>query len=234
MNINFWEAIKRERPATHATPSSNLVHFGPISVEPKADYDRNEKRLYTFDQAQALVAGKGLVLPAFRDVMTHVIVPGLEGKLKGAQKEVFDDMFKSYGEWTDNAFYLDGDTFYVSAGITGLVWDQKASAYNATAMTVSELPKAYDRKGLVNGWNTLKDVAVAAPNLVNDLYGSEYNALPSRIKKNAGIYLPADKTVRPVGRGDDVVIYLDAGGDYGYRAVRGAQKNIPSETKVKS
>src|SRR3989344_1629333 len=109
--INYWSAI-HTTPPTLPAQAANLISFGPISFEPRAQYKGRDKQIHTFDQAKALVASKGLVLPTFRDVMEYCVIPGLEGKLNAEQQKVFSDMFASYGEWTDNAFHIVDDNLY--------------------------------------------------------------------------------------------------------------------------
>lgn len=200
--MNFMEAVKA---ATPSTPTEPLVAFGPLRVEARAEYSGSAKTLYTFDQAQAALATKDLVLPTFRQVMEHVIIPGLEHTLSPGQQNVFDDLFKSYGEWTDNAFYRKGNLLYVSTGIKGLV--RNGADYCAGKMTVDATPTAYDITDLPSQeWLSLERVTKRSPALINDLYSKPFGQLPRRIKKDAGLYLPPEGVVRPVGRG----VYLVA------------------------
>lgn len=224
-SINYWEAIKSEAPAPSAG-EQGLVRFGPLGLEPRAEYqDGDKKVLYTFDQAQASVTSRGLHLPTFREVMAHVIVPGIEGSLTDEQLLVFKDMFRSYGEWFDNAFHLKDGMLYVSTGIGGLRWDTQARQYDASNMTVGEQPREYAAHNIVSGWNRLKRVAQVAPTLVVDLYGRSFDDLPARVQQDAGFYFPRKDVVCPVSRGNGV-ISLDASTDYHIWAARGVQKNF--------
>ena len=226
--MKFHDAIKAATPATTSEP---LVTFGPLRLQARAIYQGKEKTLYTFDQAQESVAAKGLVLPRFRDVMEHVIIPGLEGTLTKEQQPVFEDMFRSYGEWTDNAFYRQQNRLYVTTGNKGLIWNGKE--YDATAMTVDATPTAYDISGLPSQeWLALERVAKTAPALVNDLYSRPFKDLPRKVRNNAGLYLPRDGTVRPVGRGLNFnYLYADSSYD---GAARGVKFSVPSEIEVPS
>ena len=229
--ISFRDAIKSASPAPLVGNEPRLVRFGPIGVEPKAEYRGRNKVLYTFDQAQASVASWGLRLLTFREVMERCIIPGLEGKLDDQQRPVVDDMFASDGEWVDNAFYLKDGTLYVSTGIAGLRWDAAAGEYDARGMTMSEQPRAYDVHGLAVDWNPIRKVGKTAPQLVVDLYGRPVEDLPSRIQQEGGVVLPPEDVVRPGGRGVNGD-YLIAGTDYYIRAARGGKIFAPQETGV--
>lgn len=58
--MSFWDAIRSASPAPLVGQQPRLVRFGPIGLEPKAKYQGRDKVLYTFDQAQASVASRGL------------------------------------------------------------------------------------------------------------------------------------------------------------------------------
>ena len=226
---NFWDAISSAAPAPLATAQPSLVPFGPMSFEPRAEYQGDNKALYTFDQAQASVARRSLALPTFRQVMELVLIPLLEDKLDESQKAVARNMLASYGEWNDTALYRQLGVVFRANGIQGLIWNADANAYDARDMMVDDV-QLYAARNLEAGWNPLKKVAKTAPELVADLYSRPFDNLPRQMRENAGLYLPPEDVVRPVGRGGyggGVGVDYGAGTVCSVRAARGAKKNVP-------
>lgn len=214
--MNFLDAIKH----TTVPPAEPLVTFGPLRLEAHANYSGKDKTLYTFDQAQTAVHAKGLRLPRLQDVMRHVIIPGLEGKLTPEQEPVFDDFLTSLGEWTDNSLYRKGNTLYFGTRTYGFVWN--GEQYDTTNLGRSTVPAAHDIGDLPSREILSLDLlAERAPALVTALYGRPFTDLPRRLQDNGGIILPPEGIVRPTALADE---HLIIGGAWDVSAARGTRR----------
>jgi len=227
MAIKYWDSMRPSPPSQEITRSMSidLVSFGPLSCERRAPHDGFEKVLYIFHNAQERNAAKGLVELTYREIMELVIIPCLEEKLTVEQKEVAEDMFKSFGEWTRNALNIVNETAYLSIVEKGLFWN--GEEYDSTRMAITEKEKAYSANGLLPGcWNPWRNIAKTTPRLIVDLHGRSYDQLPTVIK-DSGIYLAPKGVAQPVGRGDGMGYGHSCGanGKYVVAAVRGAQRN---------
>jgi hypothetical protein len=212
----FYRALGEERQ-----PAADLVCFGDMGFERRAfrEPGKEGKKLLFHNEAASLVGGKGLELPRMREIFGKVIIPGLEGKLNTEQQAVFEDMFRSFGEWCGDLVLVKDGTLYLAQGVA--TWNGEAYV-NARATAA----KRYYAAGLpLQTWIPLPDVAKINSRIVTGLYDRPLNRLPSEIRDNGYIYLPAEGKVRPVGRGDyvnDLVAYTG----YGSWAARGVQKNF--------
>jgi hypothetical protein len=189
-----------------SAPTAELLTFGPLRLEDRARYTGRDKTLYTFDDAQTALALDGLVLPSVREVMEHLIIPGLEGTLTPEQQMVFDDLLTSYGEWTDNSLYRERNTLYFGTRAYRFVWNGKQ--YDATNLRRSTTPAAHDSGDLPSGEILPLDlIAERAPALVTAVYGRPFTDLPRRLQNNAGISLPPEGIVRPTALADEHLLF---------------------------
>lgn len=213
-----------------------FVEFGPLVLEARAAYRGIEKGIFSFDEAQADLAARRLVLPSLRDVMLHVIIPGLEGTLSPVQQQCYEDLLTGYGEWTDNIFYRDGNALYIGTGVRGLIWN--GTRYDATTAEVRSFSVAYDITRLISqDLVPLELVAKHAPALVMATYGRPYNRLPRRLQKEEGLILPADGAIRPVGLADQRPL-VGCGWDHsafrGARCAKSVSVHAPAQTSSRS
>jgi|GEM_PF-4268949 len=212
----FYRALGEEQQ-----PTADLVRFGDVGFERRAfrKPGKEGKKLLFHNEAASLLAGKGLVPPSMREIFGKVIIPGLEGKLNKEQQVVFEDMFWSFGEWSGDLVLVREGVLYLAQGVA--TWNGNsyvnAQATAATRYDAADLP--------LQTWIHLPDVAKANSRLVSGLFDRPFSRLPSEIRDNGCVWLPAEGEVRPVGR-NNYVGSLDADTDCGNRAARGVQKNF--------
>lgn len=215
---DFWEYLGWERPAAARQP--RLVRFGRLELEAVV---AESQRAY-FDEAQRSSAMAGLVLPRFREVMSGVLLAGHEGGLDTEQEEVFHQMVRGHGEWTDDAFYREGSVLFHASRVRGLLWNERAFRYESSWMTAEEV-RRYDVGWLKEGgWVRLWEVGERCPQLLVDFYGRRYAELPDFVQRHGRFCLPVEGRVVPLSWG--VKYAFDICALAGKRSFRGSRSYV--------
>jgi len=188
-------------PVAGSAPNSVIAVYNDIEFEPTAyrEPGKTDKALLTFDKSLERLNNTGYERHSRPQEVFGLIIDGLEGKLKGtALQAVYEDMFKSYGEWLSLAFERQGDILIAHLDPEGLVWT--GSAY-AKQNFKSSSEKQFGIHGKESDkWIPLKEFDDA---LVQHIYTRPFKELPKELQEGdryARIALPADRTVWPVGR----------------------------------
>ena len=182
---------------------------------------QTEKKLFTYDKSLERIKKDGLERHARPQEVFGVIIAGLEDKLDASLQKINEDMLKSYGEWLSCAFERQGNKLFAYLDPEGLMWNQKQNKY----VVQGELKYAEKKEFDITGINSTQwtDLNKFNEEFIKYMYGKKCSDLPAEIKegsKKAQVYLPPDKTVCPVGRGnyvDGYVVYCC----YYFRASRG-------------
>ncbi len=159
-----------------------------------------EKALVTYDQSLRLLREAGYERHLRPVEAFTFLAEGLEGKLNSKHKKVHDDMLISYGEWLSMAFERQGNTLITYLDPEGLVWD--GTKYGKERGFSCSKQKEFDITGKPS--QTYLDLNLFDEQLVRYVYGRSFSDLPPKMKEGifrAGLYLPPDNEVRPVGRG---------------------------------
>ena len=225
-----------EEPTTELPSTIVPVDYNNLQIEPKSPRTGTEKTLFTYDKSLEDLRTR-LNNPSARHLRPQevfgIIIDGLEGKLSGNIKTIYDDLVSSYGEWFSLGMERKKNKLILYEDIEGLVWD--GSKYVVQTKLEFSDRKEFDIKGIAS--ETLVDLNKFKSELVEYLYGRQFDALPDEMKtggNKAQLWLPSEAMgVRPVGRGDFndgyYVVYAGFGDD---RASRGvvpvvAPKNSP-------
>ena len=228
--------IEPKSKKSKATSQIVSVDYGNLQIESKSPRDGTDKTLFYYDKSLIDLRTR-LNNPSARHLKPQeafgIIIDGLEGKLSGDLKNIYDDLVSSYGEWFSLGMERKKNKLILYEDIEGLVWD--GSKYVVQTKLEFSDRKEFDIKGIAS--ETLVDLNKFEPELVEYLYGRQFDALPDAMKvgdKRAQLWLPSEAMgVRPVGRGDFndgyYVVYAGFGDD---RASRGvvpvvAPKNSP-------
>ncbi len=173
-----------------------------------------EKKLLSYDKSLERLRAAGYERHARPSEVFGLLIDGLEGKLTGQHKAIYDDMLTSYGEWMSAAVLVkqqkSGGIWGVGGSTKqtltmyldpeGLAWDGKK--YVQQNFTYAE-KKEFDITGKpLNAFVELTQVDVA---LVQDFYGCSYAQLPQQMRegdKRGGFWFPSADQIWPVGRGD--------------------------------
>jgi len=216
-------------PAIDPAPSPAISTYLDLEFEPTAHREpgKTDKALLYFDASQQRIISAGYERHARPQEAFGLIIDGLEGKLKGTPLQaVYEDMFKSYGEWLSMAFERQEDILIAHLDPEGLVWN--GSAYSKQNFKSSD-EKQFDIAGKDSDkWIPLKEFD---DTLVQHVYTKPFKELPKEMQEGdryARIALPADGTIWPVGRVGFVGRYCIDLYYYG-RASRGVRraKNFP-------
>mgnify|MGYP001615518433 CR=1 FL=1 len=206
-------APAREPPSAPATPpitetqptASASVTYKNLVWEHPAYREQGEtdKKLLTYDASLArVVAASYERHPSPAEIMS-LIIDGLEGKLNADEKQVYDDMLVSYGEWTNIVVQVKEENrkqiLNVYENVTGLVWN--GSKYVQDNFHCANQCK-FDITSIE--LNKFVDLHKFPDDLVQYLYTRSFTNLPRQMQTGSGraqIYLPLVEQIRPVGRG---------------------------------
>ena len=230
------KAKGKRKPTEESTtelPSTIVpVDYKNLQIEPKSQRTGTEKTLFAYDKSLEDLRTR-LNNPSARHLRPQevfgIIIDGLEGKLSGNIKTIYDDLVSSYGEWFSVGMERKKNKLILYEDIEGLVWD--GNNYVQQNFAYSGQPKTFDIKGIAS--ETYVDLNKFKPELVEYLYGRQFDALPNDMKtggRKAQLWLPSENMgVRPVGRG---YYWYSVIANFSYRASRGvvpvvAPKNSP-------
>ncbi len=233
---------KNKREEKHTTqpivqPGSSLpsqrmssVVYKDLVFEQNAHRDAGvtEKKLFYFDASLERIRNAGYARHALPCEVFSLIIDCLEGKLNAQEQSLKTDMFAGFGEWFSMAFKRVGNTLHCYEHPENLVWT--GSRYDASRMT-SACEKTFSlKKGFLHSalpsrkFIPLNGMALVCPDLVQYLWSREFSKLPSAINATAGLWIPEEGIVWPVGRRDvygvDGCNYVD----WASRGVVAAQK----------
>ena len=172
-----------------------------VEAKAKRDVGQVDKSLMYYDKSLADLRSKGFARHLRSQEVFGLLADGLEGKLSGEQKVVYDDMLVSYGEWLSLAFERDGNKLFCYVDPEGLVW--KDNRYVKDNNFKFSEKKEFDISGKSSRvWIDLREFG---DDFVKFLYGRFFSHLPVQMQEGgqrAQVYLPPDKTAWPVGRGN--------------------------------
>ena len=167
-----------------------------LEFEPLAPRKGKEKTLPTFDSSLARLRQEKYERHASPSEAFSLICDGLEGKLQGTLKSVYDDMMSSYGEWLSMAFERKGDLLIAYLHPEGIVWDGKTYVKQNTFKCDSK--QNFNIAGKKsNEWVSLQEFGDDFSLLV---YSRKFADLPQVMREGnnqfnkAHVYLPADGT----------------------------------------
>ncbi|MBI4016820.1 MAG: hypothetical protein HY363_03955, partial [Candidatus Aenigmarchaeota archaeon] len=180
----------------------------------KRDAGQVDKSLMSYDASLANLRSEGFARHARPQEAFGLLADGLEGKLSGALKVVYDDMLAGYGEWLSLAFEREGDRLVCYLDPEGLVWGDGRYVKDSNFKFAEK--KVFDVSGKSsNQWIGLGEFG---DDFVRFLYGRSFSDLPVQMREGyqrARVYLPSDKIAWPVGRGDFVRFDVCGFGYYG-------------------
>lgn len=216
-------------PATPSQPASPLsvASYTNFTFEHPAyrEAGATEKKLLHYDESLARLRAAGYERHARPQEVFSLLINGLEGKLTGASQPlaaVKNDILTGYEEWLNLAFERKGAVLVAYLDPEGLVW--RKDKYKKDNFTFAE--KREFTIGAVESCKWLK-LQNFPTTLVEYLYTRPFDKLPKDIQDNGVLYLPSEKTLWPVGRGD-YGFGVGASYDWASRGVRGAApKNKP-------
>ncbi len=165
-----------------------------------------DKQCLSFDASLARLKSAGFERHARSQEVFGLLIDGLEGKLAGQLKGVYDDMLVSYGEWLSLAVKREGDVLIAYVVPKNLVWDKNKSNYVVRGQVDCVSKETFNIAGKQS--QTLIDLREFEDKFVKFVYGCSFNQLPQIIRegdrrvRRAQVYLPSDGIVRPVARGD--------------------------------
>lgn len=174
--------------------SQNSVLYNGLEIELQAPRDGDDnKKLYTFDESYRALQQRGFnchLLPFERSAL---FCARLEGKLRGAQETVVNDMHLSFGEWEDVVELRQGDVLHIyehprriRLNSADNKYDCKKSVYHCSGMLYTH-HRQFSIKGLpLDEVISIKDVAKRSPALVRYLYSRNYQNLPLEIREGGG------------------------------------------------
>ena len=185
--------------------SSSVVPYHGIEFEQRAYHAvvpmDKDKVLLSYEASLARLRAAGFERHARPQEVFGLLADGLEGKLAPQEKIIHDDMLASYGEWLSLAFERRGDTLVTYLDPERLEW--KRDKYVKTRGFKHAEKRDFDISG--KRPHVLIDLNLFNDDLVQFLYGRSFTALPQEMRegeKRAQLYLPEDRIVSPVGRGD--------------------------------
>ncbi len=206
------------RPAVDAS----AVSYANLLWQPQAyrEAGKTDKKLLHYDQSLAQLRSARYDRHARPAEVMSLLCAGLEGKLTPEQKAVADDMLVSYGEWVGLSWERQKDKLIVSLDAKGLVW--KKDRYVKDKFRCTE-QKEFDITGKAS--QKYIDLQEFEEALIQYHYGRSFADLPQEMRegdKRAQLYLPADGTTWPVGRGNFNYWFY-----FGGRAARGVAVGAP-------
>ncbi len=162
-----------------------------------------DKALFSFDASLVRLKQAGFERHARPQEVFGLIVDGLEGKLAGGFKGVYDDMLLSYGEWLSLAVKREGDVLVAYVDPKNLVFDKGSNNYIVCGGQVDCVGKeTFSIKGKQS--ETWIDLKQFEDKFVKFMYSRSFNQLPEIMREGnlrARVYLPSEGVVRPVARG---------------------------------
>ncbi len=186
-----------------------------VVFEPKAVYEGNYKKLYSFDESLKALRKRGYERHPRPAEVFDLICRSLEGRLQPEQQAVVDDMQNSSSEWLSLAMKQKGDKLHCYFDPENIKWDGRG--YFSDKDFKCSLEKVYDIQSL-SGFVSIKEVNKVSPELVEILWSRPYAILPEEIRKDGYSPFPPNGKIRPAGRGGyDISCY------YGNLASRGVQ-----------
>ncbi|PIR59709.1 MAG: hypothetical protein COU68_04145 [Candidatus Pacebacteria bacterium CG10_big_fil_rev_8_21_14_0_10_45_6] len=205
---------------TKNTPATTGIAYAGIIFEPTAHYDGDDKKLLTYNQSLTRLQKAGYETHARPQEAFGLIIDGLEGKLTGQLsqlKDVQKDMLNSYGEWLSLAIERKGDILVAYLDPEGLAW--KKDHYAKTSKFKSSSQKELDIAGKNSEeWINLKEFD---DEFTKYFYAREFASLPKEIQNKTQVYLPADRTVWPVGCDKFYIVdYVSNGASRGVRRAK--------------
>ncbi len=191
-----------------------------VVFEPKAVYEGNYKKLYSFDESLLALRKRGYERHPRPAEAFDLICRGLEGRLQPEQQAIAEDIWNNYGEWLSLAIRKNGNKLHLYFDPEDIKRD--TLSYFSGKNFKYSLEKVYDIESLANMAH-INEVNKVNPELVEVLWSRPYAILPDEIRKDAYFYFPSDGEIWPVGRGG----YFDWYGIDGYyfsnRASRGVR-----------
>lgn len=206
-----------------------------LTFEPRSPKEENDKKLYTFDQSLARIKQAGYFRHPFSREVFLFIADGLEGKLTDEQKEMYDDMLNSYGEWVSAAMERQSDILavYLNPNPDGLIWKPSQNQYAQNNFHYTQKKEFRIPGKSSTTWINLEEFDDA---LINFLYGRSFARLPQKMReggKRARLYLPSKGQIGFIGRvgpfslgGGDFNDKIFGSGTHIYRASRGVHQVI--------
>jgi hypothetical protein len=210
-------------------PATGVLYEG-LEFEERAPREGDAKKTFYYGTSLSRLRRKGYERHPLPAEAFNLIIDGLEGKLSGGLASVHKDMLESYGEWLSMVFARKGNTLHCYEHPENLRWNNKSKVYSTSKMACANEQK-FDIATLPSEkWVSIKDVEKKTPDLVTYLWSRPLAQLPGAIQKNAGLYLPADGTAWPVGRGSfnvrySVIGYCDYWASRGVRLVQKNERN---------
>ena len=165
-----------------------------------------------YNESDAELKKKGMRHPYLWE-SGEFLCAGLEGKLKGPIKKVYDDF---YGEWQNAGMILDGKEIVL---YLDPVFDY-LYGYNGYSLKSHGKVLRISAENAKAGWNKIVDLGDAVSKV---FYGRTVKELPEKLKVNGELYLLNDQ-VRPAGRIGRYAVGC-CGYAYGVGASRGVQRN---------
>jgi len=198
-----------------------------IEFEPRASRKKNsdEKELLHFNDSLDRIKSAGYERHGRPSEVFSLIIDGLEGKLANTPlQNVYDDIFKSYGEFLSLAWERKGDLLIAYLDPEDLVWN--SDKYVKKGFKFAE-KQEFDITGKNSQqWIDLNEFDVG---FVEWHYARKFSELPKEMQKGSKrvqVYLPSEGNIWAVGRGS-YSYRFNINCYYVSRASRGARKKIP-------
>ncbi len=172
-----------------------------IVFEEKAVYNGKEKKLYMFNVSLRRLRERGYERHPRPAEAFDLICRGLEGRLQPEQQAVVDDMRNNYGEWLSTAMMREGNLLHCYLYPENLVYDHNKLSYVVQGGKLKHAGEEVYSIGSMEGCVWIKDVNKMNPALVEKLWSRHYAILPEEIRQNAGLLLPSENVLRPMGLG---------------------------------
>ena len=202
--------------------------YKDLEWELRSPRDGNYKRVFLYNDSLERIKKEGgnNARHPYPHEAFSLICDGIEEKLSGDFKRVYDDMYKDFGEWLSMAWQRKGDKIILYADPENLKWDGSKYVIDGKKLIYSnenEFPLAKDIPS--ERWIGLDQFDAG---LIQFLYSRPFAQLPKKMRdgdKIVQLYLPHKKTLWPLGGGCGVF-----GSDYRGRASRWVrEKNYMGE-----
>ncbi len=202
MNLDTYLGIGKpeEKKEIRIEPCESKVVF-----EPKAVYEGNYKKLYSFDESLQALRKRGYERHPRPAEVFDLICRGLEGRLQPEQQAIADDMWNNYGEWLSLVIRRRGDKLHCyfdpeNIRLTG-------ASYVVQGDFKYDSKKVYVIQSL-SGWVPIKEVNKVNPELVEILWSRPYAILPEEIRLKECLYLSHKDIIWPMSRGGNYSYYI--------------------------
>ncbi len=170
-----------------------------IVFEPRAVYEGQHKKLYTFDESLHELRKRGYERHPRPAEAFNLICRGLEGRLQPEQQAIADDVKNSYGEWLSMAMMREGNLLRCYLDPENLVWGKNERKYVVRGRKLKHAGEEVYSIGSLYWWVPIKDVNDANPTLVEKLWSRHYALLPEEIRQYGWLLLPPENVLWPVG-----------------------------------